>query len=126
MTVRKLTPKEKISLFLIINSLFFGGIFGLGLIWLPLNWIEVILVAAASIEVIYLTVFTKMSINKNAQMLTELEKRIEGIREDEEKTRTVLIYIGHQMKAIQHELDGLRKNSTLRTNGNGQHPKMHI
>src|SRR3990172_3545249 len=109
MTVRKLTPSEKISLFLIINTLFFGTIFGLGLLWLPLEWIQLILVTAASIEVIYLTIFIKMSVNKNAHDLAEMEKRIENIREDEEKTRTVLIYIGHQMKAIQHELDALRK-----------------
>lgn len=125
MTVRKLTPSEKIFLFLIINILFLGGIFGLGLLWLPLNWIQLILVTAATIEVVYLTIFIKISMNKNARSLAEMEERIENIREDEEKTRTVLIYIGHQMRAIQHELDALRKNNTLRSNGNGHHPKMN-
>lgn len=126
MTVRKLTPKEKISLFLVLNTLFFGGIFGLGLFGLPLKWIQLILVTAAAFEVIYLAIFIKMSVDKNAHILTEMENRIENIREDEEKTRTVLIYIGHQMKTIQHELDALRKSYPLKSNGNGHHPKMHV
>ncbi len=124
MTVRQLKSGEKIALFFAVNSLIFGGIFALKLIGLTTNWISLIMVTTASVEIAYFAIFIKMLVNKNSLSLEEMEKRIEDIQEDEEKTRTILIYIGHQMKGMQHELDILRKNHTLKPNGNAHHPKV--
>ncbi len=125
MTLRKLTSTEKIFLSLVINILAFGGIFALKLLGLTTNTVLLMLAMAISVEVIYLAFFIQMSVNKNSQSLTEMEKHLEGIRLDEEKTYTALIYTGHQVKNMQHELNAYRKGHALKSNGNGHLPKMH-
>lgn len=125
MTVRKLTSLQKIFLSLIINALLFGGIFALRLFGLTTDSILLVLAAVVSLEIIYLTIFVQMSANKNTTSLEKAQEHIEEIKENEEKTQTALIYIGHQMKAMQHELDYLRKSSILKSNGNGHHPKIN-
>ncbi|MBI2337750.1 hypothetical protein HYU95_01060 [Candidatus Daviesbacteria bacterium] len=123
MILKKLAPPPKIFLSLVINAVFFGGIFALSMFGLTTGSILVILAAAVSLEVIYITISIQASINKQAQSFTDMEKHIEKIKESEEKAHTILIYMGHQMRATQHELDTLRKSGILKSNGNGHHPK---
>ena len=123
MTVRKLTPSEKFFFFLIINTIFFGGVFALRILGLATEAILLILAAATSLEVIYVALSVQTAVTKNTQSMQEIEDCMKRVTEDEEKNQNALIYIGHQMKTIQHELDNLRKNPILRTNGNGHHPK---
>lgn len=125
MTVRKLTSSEKFVLSLIIHTILFGGIFTLGLFGLTTNTILLILITVVSLELIYLEIFTKMSVNRNTHSLEEMGQCIENIEKDEEKAHTALIYIGHQMRAIQHELDTLRKNGIYKPTRNNPHPKIH-
>lgn len=123
MILRKLAPPQKIFLSLIINAVLFGGIFALGFFGLPTGSILFILAAAVSLEVIYIAISIQASINKHAQSLADMEKHIEKIKEGEEKSHTILIYMGHQMRATQHELDILRKSGILKSNGHTSHPK---
>lgn len=117
MVTRKLTQTEKILFFLIINAVIFGGIFAAKLLGFTTDSL-LILTTAISLEIIYLAFSIQRSMNKTAQTLLDLEKQTANIRENEEKTHTDLIYIGHQMKLIQHELDLLRKGNFLKQNGN--------
>jgi len=125
MTVRKLTPSEKFLTLLIINALFFGGVFALRILGLKAEAILLILAAATSLEVIYIAISVQSAVTKNTQRMQGMEDCIRKVTEDEEKNQNALIYIGHQMKTIQHELDCLRKNPILKTNGNGHHLKVH-
>lgn len=125
MILKKLAPPPKIFLSLLINAVLFGGIFALGFFGLPTGAILFILAAAVSLEVIYIAISIQASINKQAQSFADMEKHIEKIKENEEKAHTILIYMGHQMRATQHELDILRKSGVLKQNGNGHHPKAH-
>lgn len=123
MTLRKLAPPPKVFLSLIINTVLFGGIFALGFFGLSAGSILFILAAAVSLEVIYIAISIQASINKHTQSLEDMESHIEKIKEGEEKSHTILIYMGHQLRATQHELDILRKSGILKANGNGHHPK---
>lgn len=124
MIIPKLSHKQKILLSLIANTLFFSGIFSLKFFGFTTDLILVMVATAVFLEVIYLAVLIQMSVNKNNTNLEEMVKNIENIREGEEKAHTALIYIGHQMRAMQAELDILRKSGILKIRGNGHHPKV--
>lgn len=120
LTVKKLTLVQKISIPFIFNIFLFAAIFSLRLLGLTPDIISIILTAIVSLEIIYLAIFIQISVNKNTESLQEVEKQIATIKEDEERVHTVLIYSRHQMKAMQQELDILRKGSYVK-NGNGHH-----
>ncbi len=82
-----------------------------------------ILTAIVFLEASFL-IFIQISAGRNARRLMMVEKTAEKILEDEGKTHTALIHIGHQMRTIQHDLDILRKNGILKLNSNG-YPKAH-
>lgn len=124
MTLRKLNSAEKIFFSLIFNILLFGGVFSLKLFGVTTNTVLLLLALVVSLEVIYLSFFIQMSVNKNTQNIREAEKHIESIRIDEERIYTALIYTGHQLKAMQHELNAFRKGHSLKPNGNGHLRKM--
>ena len=123
MTVRKLSSSEKLFLSAVVNIVLFGGVFALRMLGLATDSILLILATAVSLEVIYFAIFIQMSVNKNTLNLEEVTKHIQEIRENEERAHTTLIYTGHQMKLIQHELDNLRKAKFFKSNGNS-HPKI--
>lgn len=122
--MRKLSASEKIFLSLIVNILLFGGVFALQLFGVTTNSTLMVLAAVISLEVIYLSFFIQTSVNNNTQSLKEMEKYIENINQDEEKSYNVLIYIEHQLKAMQQELNALKRGSILKANGNGHLPKL--
>jgi len=120
MGTRKLNPLEKISFrltdwvgtpwSLIFHTVFFVAIFSLRYFGLTTDYILLVLTTAVSLEAIYLSIFIQMSVNRATESLEEVEEDIEGIQEDtneEEEAHRVLIHIGQQMRAIQHDLDSL-------------------
>lgn len=119
MIIRKLDPTEKFLFFLVINTIFFGGIFALRIFGLATEAILLILAAVTSLEVIYVAFSVQTAVTKNTQSLKETEEYMKKIREDEDKAHNAIIYMAHQMRGMQHELDILRKNPLLKTNGNG-------
>lgn len=109
---------------LILHTLLFAGIFGLRYFGLTTNYILLVLTTAVSLEAIYLSIFIQMSVNRATESLEEVEEDIEDIQEDageEEEAHKVLIHIGQQMKAIQQDLDTLRKSGVLKPNGHRIH-----
>lgn len=126
MIVRKLTNSEKFFLLLLIHIVLFGGIFALGLLGVTTNAVLLILGAVVSLEIIYLAVFIQQSLTKNARSLEGVEKQTQKIEENEEKAQTALIYLGHQLKSIQHDLDAFKKGSFLKYKPiNGHRLKAH-
>ena len=124
MVTRKLSASEKIFLFLVINVVLLGGIFASRFLGLPIESILLLLIAVVSMEIIYFVVFIQMSVSKNSHNLERAEQQIGDIKEDIEKTHTLLIYVEHQMKTMQHDFDLLRKSPFLKANGNGHLSKV--
>ena len=123
----KLTDWVGTPLSLIIHSLLFVGIFSLRYFGVTTDYILLILTTAVSLEAIYLSIFIQMTVNRATESLEEVEEDIEGIQEDvseEDEAHQVLIHIGHQIKAIQQDLDVLRKSGILKPSGNG-HSRAH-
>lgn len=118
----KLTEWIGTPVSLIIHTIFFVGVFALRYVGVTTDYILLALTTAVSLEAIYLSIFIQMSVNRATESLEEVEEDIEDIQEDsttEEEAHRVLLHIGQQMKAIQHDLDSLRKSGVLKTNGNG-------
>ena len=112
---------------LILHSIFFVAIFSLRYFGLTTDYILLLLTTAVSLEAIYLSIFIQMSVNRATESLEEVEEDIEDIQEDEDEDKEahkVLIHIGLQMKAIQQDLDTLRKSGVLKSNGNGH--RIHV
>lgn len=133
MTTRGLTPVGRFffritgwigtPFSLIVHTIIFGGILALRFFGVAADYILYIFTTAIAIEVIYLAIFIQLSINKSARTMERMESGLEFIREDEVKTQTILIHLGHQMKTIQHDLDILKKGSLLKTsNGQSKQP----
>ncbi len=130
-------PLEKISFKIIswvgtpysviFHTLIFIAVPGLVLLGFDLRSVLLIFTTWLSIEAIYLAIFIQMTVNRNTESLEEVEEDIEDIQEDvneEEEAHKVLIHIGQQMKAIQKELDILRKSHNLKSSGNP--PRIHV
>lgn len=112
--MKRLRLLQKFSIPLVFNAALFLAIFSLKLLGLTTDLITIALTMAVALEIIYLAVFIQLSINKNTQNLLEIQKQITNMKEDEERAQSVLIYSRHQMKALQQELDILRKGSYLK------------
>lgn len=124
MVTRKLSSSEKIFLFLITNTVVFGGVFSLKFIGLAIDSILLIFITVASFEMAYFIIFIQRSVSKNSQNLEKTEKQIEDIRDNLEKNNNLLIYLGHQMKTIQHDINTLRRSNIFKPGGNN-HLKIH-
>ena len=127
---RKMTILEKISVkmtewvgtpwSLIIHTLLFAGCLSLRYFGFTGDYILLLLTTAVSLEAIYLSIFIQMSVNRATESLEEVEEDIEDIQEEsgeQEEAHKVLIHIGQQMKAIQQDLDYLRRSGVLKTPG---------
>lgn len=103
---------------LILHTLLFAGIFILRQFGFSRDYILLLLTTAVSLEAIYLSIFIQMSVNRATESLEEVEEDIEDIQEDadeDDEAHKVLLHIGQQMKAIQQDLDYLRKSGVLKT-----------
>jgi low affinity Fe/Cu permease len=106
---------------LILHTIFFAGIFILRHFGFSRDYVLLLLTTAVSLEAIYLSIFIQMSVNRATQSLEEVEEDIEDIQEesvDDEEAHKVLIHIGQQMKAIQQDLEYLRRSGVLKTPAN--------
>lgn len=135
----RLTTLERISfklagsigtpLSLFIHTLLLVGIFGLRYFGLTTDHILLILVAAVSLEAIYLAIFAQTTVRKTTGLLEEMESEVDEIRQDSfenEKAQRLLLYLGHQIKTIQTDLDSLKKSQILKSSGNGSHKGAHV
>lgn len=125
MILKKLSPTEKVILLLVINTVLFGGIFALRLLGLATNTFLIILTTVTFLEVTFLAISMQISVGSNIQSLKEVQESIKNIKENEEKNQTSLIYIGHQMKVIHHDLNFLRKNTIFKPSVQNHVPKAH-
>ena len=137
--MHKITTPEKITfnlantigtpLSLIIHTIFLLGIFTLRYLGVAIDQLILITVAAISMEAIYLTIYTQARLKKNADSLNLIRSEMDQIKNEtweSEKSQRLLIYLGHQIKTMQTDLDVLKKSQSLKTSGNGHHKSAHV
>jgi low affinity Fe/Cu permease len=111
---------------LIAHSFLFVGIFALRYFNFTTDQILLLLTTAVSLEAIYLALFIQMTVNRNTESLQDVEEDIEDIQEDvieDEVAHKALINIGREIRALQHDLDILKKSGMLKTLGNNNPPR---
>jgi low affinity Fe/Cu permease len=69
---------------IVVHTLFFIGIFALGLFGFTLDKILLLLTTAVSLEAIYLAIFIQMTVNRQAASIRDIEEDIDDIQEDVE------------------------------------------
>lgn len=69
---------------IIIHSLFFVGIFTLRLLHITTEAILLILTAIVSLEAIYLSIFIQRSVNKQSEVIEEVEEALDEAEADHE------------------------------------------
>lgn len=114
-----------ISLF--IHTLLFGGFFILRYLGLVSNGVLLALITTICLEAIYLLIFAHTIVKNNTKSLSDVQGYITEIRQEEEEVHKIMVnilHLAHQMKALQHDINLLKKNSVLKSNGNGGH-KLH-
>lgn len=114
--------------FLIIHTTVLAGIFALRYLGFATDLILVIAGVAISLEAIYLSFFAMTRVNKTVDTLKEIERGMTEFHEDAleiVKIHRALLYIGHQIKTIQTDLDGFKKSSVLKAPGNGHYKRAH-
>ena len=110
--------------FLIFHAIILTSIFALRYLGFATDHILIIAAALMSLEAIYLALFTKALVNKATGSLKEIKSEMAQIREDALETvkmQRALLYVGHQIKTIQSDLDVLKKRNELKSSGNGHH-----
>lgn len=80
--------------------------------------------AAFSLEAVLLAVYFRIRLKRTVVSLKSLQKEIEqdGGDGDWERLHRELLYLGHQIKTMQSQIDAFKKVGFVKINGNG-HPK---
>lgn len=111
---------------LLIHTLLFGGFFILRYLGIVSNSVLLVLTTAICLEVIYLFIFVYTIVKKNTKSLTDVQGYITEVQQEEEEVHKLMVnilHLAHQMKAIQNDINFLKKNGLPKTNGNGH--KIH-
>lgn len=88
---------------LIVHTIFFLGVFLLGI--LGINWDKILLILTTivSLEAIYLAVFIQISVNRTTKSLQSVETGIDEIQEDVDEIQTDIDEIQEDVSEIQQE-----------------------
>lgn len=70
---------------LVVHTLLFVLAFASGFFGIPWDLVLLVLTTIVSLEAIYLAIFIQMSVNRNSQVISEVEKDIDEIQEDIEE-----------------------------------------
>ena len=102
---------------LLLHTIIFGGILSLRFLGMATESLLTLLAAMAFLEAIYLIILLQTIINKNSKKLENVEVKIEEIQREEDDAHKLMInllHTTHQIKAIQYELNTLKKNGTYK------------
>lgn len=88
---------------ILIHTVFFAGIFILGIFGVDIDKVLLILTTAVSLEAIYLSIFIQMSVNRTTKSLAGVEKDIDDIQEDVEDLSEDIVDIQEDVKDISED-----------------------
>lgn len=89
---------------IIFHTIFFVGIFSLRVFGVSFEEILLILTTLVSLEAIYLSIFIQMTVNRQAERITEVSEDIEGIQEDVEDIQEDVKEISDDVEDIQEDV----------------------
>jgi low affinity Fe/Cu permease len=69
---------------IIVHTIAFIAIFGLQFFGLTIDKILLVLTTVVSLEAIYLSIFIQMTVNRNTEVIEDLQEDVEDIQEDVE------------------------------------------
>lgn len=111
-------------LFIIFHLVVFSSIIvGLFLGFFPDRYLAA-LAAAFSLEAVMAVVYFRISLKRTAVLTKGLQGQVRALAEgeDSERIHRELLYLGHQIKTLQSQIDSMKKVGFIKINGNG-HPK---
>lgn len=85
------------------------------------NAVLLILAAVACLEAIYLVIFVQMITKNNTNTLSDIQKKIDLMQQEEEDAHKILInmlHIAHQVKTLQSDINAFKKAGVIKANGN--------
>lgn len=140
----RLNPLEKLSIkttkwigtptSIVVHSAFFVGVLSLVAIGVNLDKVLLILIAAVSLEAIYLSIFIQMTVNRHSETLEDLEEDveelsddIEDIQDDEDEEIKKIATLDHVELTLQKLLKEVESLKQKTHNGNGhiRHTQTH-
>jgi uncharacterized protein YoxC len=89
---------------IIVHSLFFVGIFSLRIFGVSFEGVLLILTTLVSLEAIYLSIFIQMTVNRQAERITEVSEDIGEIQEDVEDIQEDVKEISDDVEDIQEDV----------------------
>lgn len=94
---------------IIIHTLLFVGIFGLGYLGFNTERILLILTTAVSLEAIYLSIFIQMTVNRTTASIEAARDDIEDIQEDVEDLEENVEDISEDVEDISEDIEEIHK-----------------
>lgn len=91
---------------IVVHTILFIGIFGLGYLGFDTDKILLILTTAVSLEAIYLSIFIQMTVNRTTASLEEAKEDIEDIAEDVED-------LGEDVEDISEDIEEIQSKKSL-------------
>ena len=70
-----------------------------------------------SLEALYMAIFTQVKVNRNSRSLDEVVTNMEHMHDERKEIHKLTIqalHLSHQIKAIQHDLDLIKKRNLLK------------
>lgn len=95
---------------LVLHSIFFVGIFGLGLFGVEFSKILLILTTLVSLEAIYLAIFIQISVNMQSQRLRHVRQDVEEIQRDVEEIQEDVAGIEKDVDEIQEDVEEIQED----------------
>lgn len=95
---------------LVLHSLFFVGIFGLGFFGVEFSKILLILTTIVSLEAIYLAIFIQISVNMQSQRLRHVRQDVEEIQRDVEEIQEDVAGIEKDVDEIQEDVEEIQED----------------
>jgi low affinity Fe/Cu permease len=90
---------------LVVHTIFFIGVFALGLFDVPLEQILLVLTTAVSLEAIYLAIFIQMTVNRHTESLQDVGEDIEELGEEVEDLGVDLEELGEEVEDIGEDIE---------------------
>jgi uncharacterized membrane protein len=97
---------------IVIHTLFFAGIFGLGFFHVSLDKILLVLTTVVSLEAIYLAIFIQMTVNRHTESLQDVGEDIEELGEEVEDLGEDLEELGEEVEDIGEDIDKIQEDET--------------
>lgn len=119
----------KIFLFIVVHLAIFVSILCMGFLGFSPYRIIAATVAAFSLEAIGAVLYFGVKLKKTAIILKHVEGVVSKLQESvdaEEKIHREIMYLGHQIKTLQSQIDAVRKIGLVKLNGNGHHKGAHV